>query len=426
MSVNSFSQIGWAPQQSGTTSPINNIYFINNMTGWLCGYAGVISKTTNGGLNWNLQVSGTSYNLYSIHFIDGNTGWAAGGDIIPNVVGRVMIVKTTNGGANWFIQMDSGSDFNYPYNLTFFDSNTGFAACYGFTDNVLRGCILKTTNSGTNWLIMPGTKNTKKVVFINNNTGYYISKVWEDYNNIDSGIVYKTTNSGLNWNITFTKYLHQLKNIVFFNQNTGIIQANIDTSYNNNRYYKTTDAGNTWQLLSTGVTYHTISFFHNETTGWAIGAQIYRTTNGCISWDVTLQNPSSTLTCITFSDLQKGWAAGYNGVIYGSVLTAVNQISTEIPSAYSLSQNYPNPFNPSTTIKFTVPQVSSPHGLGGDLVLLKVFDISGREVETLVNEQLQPGTYSTQWNASAYSSGVYFYKITAGEFSETKKLLLIK
>ena len=417
VSIISYSQIGWVPQQSGTTAAILSLSFVNNMTGWYCGSGGAIGKTSNGGLNWNAQVSGTTYNLYAIHFVDGNTGWAAGGDIIPNVVGRVMIVKTTNGGANWFIQMDSGSDFNFPYSLTFLDANTGFAACYGGEPNVIKGCIMKTTNGGTNWLIMSGTKNTKKVVFTNSNTGYYFSKVWEDYNNIDSGVVYKTTNAGLIWSVSFTQYHHTLFNIMFFNQNTGIIQGRIDSSFNN-RYYKTTDSGNSWQLISTGSTNHNTSFFNNETTGWAIGGQICRTTNGSLSWDVTLTNPSSPLTCITFLNLQKGWAAGYNGIIYSSILTGINQISSEVPSSYSLSQNYPNPFNPSTVIRYRLSVVGN--------VSLKVYDVQGREIQTLVNERLQPGTYETTFDGSSLSSGVYFYKLVSEGFTETKRMILLK
>lgn len=108
-----------------------------------------------------------------------------------------------------------------------------------------------------------------------------------------------------------------------------------------------------------------------------------------------------------------------NGVLYGdTLLTGINQISSELPSAYSLSQNYPNPFNPTTKIKFSVPKA-------GDAKIV-VFDIMGREVQTLVNEKLQPGTYEASFDGSALNSGVYFYKLTTDGFTETKKMLLIK
>ncbi|HEY5122123.1 MAG TPA: T9SS type A sorting domain-containing protein, partial [Ignavibacteria bacterium] len=96
----------------------------------------------------------------------------------------------------------------------------------------------------------------------------------------------------------------------------------------------------------------------------------------------------------------------------------IQNISTEIPSKYSLSQNYPNPFNPTTVISFQLSVVGQ--------VVLKVYDVMGCEVQTLVKESLKPGTYEASFDGSQLTSGVYFYKISAGDFSETKKMLLIK
>lgn len=89
-----------------------------------------------------------------------------------------------------------------------------------------------------------------------------------------------------------------------------------------------------------------------------------------------------------------------------------------VPTVFNLSQNYPNPFNPSTTIKFSIPEKSS--------VLIKVYDAIGREVETLVNKDMEPGYYKYDWNASKHSSGVYFYRMQAGSFTSVKKLMLVK
>ncbi len=101
-----------------------------------------------------------------------------------------------------------------------------------------------------------------------------------------------------------------------------------------------------------------------------------------------------------------------------SQVTGINTISSDIPRSYGLSQNYPNPFNPSTKIKFGVPK--------NGYVRVVIYDAIGREVSTLVNEQLNPGTYEADWNASNFPSGVYFYKLASWDFSETKKLVLIK
>jgi hypothetical protein len=93
-------------------------------------------------------------------------------------------------------------------------------------------------------------------------------------------------------------------------------------------------------------------------------------------------------------------------------------ISSELPTSYELSQNYPNPFNPETNITFAVPKEG--------FVSLRMFDITGREVLTGVNEVLQPGYYNVQIDASKLSSGVYFYKLIANGFSDTKKMTLVK
>lgn len=95
----------------------------------------------------------------------------------------------------------------------------------------------------------------------------------------------------------------------------------------------------------------------------------------------------------------------------------------EIAFEYSLSQNYPNPFNPKTVIKFSVPSQNS--GKAG-MTMIKVYDLKGREVQTLVNDYLQPGTYSVTFDGSAFSSGIYFYKIQSGDFTDTKKMVLVK
>jgi hypothetical protein len=92
--------------------------------------------------------------------------------------------------------------------------------------------------------------------------------------------------------------------------------------------------------------------------------------------------------------------------------------NNENPNRFKLLQNYPNPFNPSTTIEFAVPKQSN--------VSLKIYNINGEEVETLINNAFSAGTYSVQWDATGFASGVYFYRMEAGSFSETKKLLLVK
>ncbi len=90
----------------------------------------------------------------------------------------------------------------------------------------------------------------------------------------------------------------------------------------------------------------------------------------------------------------------------------------QIPKDYKLNQNFPNPFNPSTNIRFGLPKSS--------FVKLTVYNILGKEVATLVNTRLNPGTFEIHWDASNYASGVYFYKLESEGFTQTKRMLLVK
>jgi hypothetical protein len=106
----------------------------------------------------------------------------------------------------------------------------------------------------------------------------------------------------------------------------------------------------------------------------------------------------------------------------------IKKISSNVPDKFSLSQNYPNPFNPSTKIKFNVPPFE---GRQEGRIVLKVYDVLGNEITTLVNEKLQPGTYEVPFSINQFPdyqmpSGVYFYKLTANGFSETKKMIILK
>jgi hypothetical protein len=115
-----------------------------------------------------------------------------------------------------------------------------------------------------------------------------------------------------------------------------------------------------------------------------------------------------------------------------SELVDVNEAKDGTPHNFSLKQNYPNPFNPSTTIPYEIPlqpsegKTGTAATFGRSLVSLRVFDVIGREVAVLVNEQQSAGSYSIQWNASNVPSGMYFYRLQSGSYAVTKKIVLLK
>jgi hypothetical protein len=118
------------------------------------------------------------------------------------------------------------------------------------------------------------------------------------------------------------------------------------------------------------------------------------------------------------------WAGTFNGeedVYYGRITSPLVEVGGQngkAPVSFSLSQNYPNPFNPSTTVSYIIPHSS--------FVTLKVFDLLGREIATLVSDKLNAGTHTTRWDATGSPSGVYFFRLVAGEFTQTKKMVLVR
>ncbi len=151
---------------------------------------------------------------------------------------------------------------------------------------------------------------------------------------------------------------------------------------------------------------------------------IAKSSNGGLDWNYYDFESPEYLTKLFFSSINTGWVVGDSGTIMktttGGVPIGIQQIGTNVPLDFSLSQNYPNPFNPSTKIRFDISATTAAQ------TFLIVYDLLGREVAILVNEKLRPGEYEVDFNASNYPSGVYYYKLSAGNFSETRKMVLVK
>jgi hypothetical protein len=160
----------------------------------------------------------------------------------------------------------------------------------------------------------------------------------------------------------------------------------------------------------------------NVGTAVGAGGTICRTSNGGTTWTVQPSGTEYSLYGVSFRDANIGTVVGEGGTILrtttGGVVWVQDGSPVEMTPEFVLRQNYPNPFNPSTTIMYDLPKDSR--------VSLKVFDILGREVTTLVNEDQKAGRRSVEWNAIRLSSGVYFYRLEAGNFVSVKKLLLLK
>jgi photosystem II stability/assembly factor-like uncharacterized protein len=349
----------------------NEFMFLNNNTGFVCG--SVLYKTTNAGDNWFLVSTPFGKQVLDMHVLNSDTIWFAD----PNSLDGGLF-RTTNGGTTWQQQY-----YNFGYNPSRIYM---YNARIGFMDG---GGLQKTTNSGVNWFSISGEGSYSDMHFIDSLTGW---KCTGDTN------IKKTTNGGINWiNQSLPKEggffsLSRLLRFAVVNKDTlWGVGARASTSLGfRGLIYKTTNGGNLWgyQLPDTNTInigkYSYVEFF-NKYIGWAYSNNGVHTTTG---GDTTFY-------------------------------TNIKLISTEIPKQFTLHQNYPNPFNPVTKIAYEL-KVKK-------LVEVKVFDISGKEIAILVNQQQSPGTYEVQFSGTDYSTGVYFYSlIVDGSIVDTKKMLLVK
>ena len=195
-------------------------------------------------------------------------------------------------------------------------------------------------------------------------------------------------------------------------------------------FFKTNDFGENWNMdtlyLTKGWLLYDCSFV-NENTGWSVGevGSIVRTYNSGYNWDSLGSGTNVTLKSVKFVNSLTGWTVGDQGIILKTTNgggqgfpIGINSNTSEIINKFFLSQNYPNPFNPTTIINYELPITN--------YVSLKVYDALGNEVETLVNDKQNAGSYSVDFNAASLPSGIYFYKLVTENFSETKKMVVVK
>jgi hypothetical protein len=167
----------------------------------------------------------------------------------------------------------------------------------------------------------------------------------------------------------------------------------------------------------------------NNNSGTVVAGSPEWTDVVSIQFDIVDSNVSANLSWLTTSpfwgvfdaDNSTLWATG----TFEDYSASVEPIS-DLPTNYELSQNYPNPFNPSTKIKYVISSVIASGTKQSQLVTLKVFDILGNEVATLVNEEKEPGIYEVEFSSSTLASGIYIYRLTASNFTDTKKMVLLR
>ncbi len=406
------------------TSASSNSLNYNNAQVWVCGNNGVVIKSTNTGIDWVNQTGNgipVNVNLNTICFIGIDTAVTAG-----NTGTTAFVYRTVNGGANWTQVFTQANGFINA--IAFKNSSLGF-----MTGNPAGGrwSLWKTTNKGLSW----------------DSTGMYIPQAGSEtgfpnsiavrHNYVLFGTnntrIYRSTNSGANWSM-----------IPAMEQNTTSLWVYSDTSgysfsyAGGSRVFRSSDAGLLWQNnIMPDSLYNIVGFAPgvygvNDMQPMCVYAcrnnnKIYFAYYASGNFSAEYTSPSGTYNHMSCDFNQMYMQLGYSFAVKnnGGITRVfyfrgggIKMLSSLLPDKYELYQNYPNPFNPVTNIRFAVRQYGP--------VIMTVYDETGKEIYKPVNELMKPGIYEVSWDAASFASGIYFYRIIAEGYTETRKMIIVK
>ncbi|HJY63531.1 MAG TPA: T9SS type A sorting domain-containing protein [Ignavibacteria bacterium] len=420
IAVNLYSQPLWL-LTGNVNQPglIPSISMCNSNVGWIVGGTGSpkIFKTTNGGVNWTtISTTGITQELYCVAGFDENVAFV--GEGVVN--GNARLFKTTNGGANWTVVLTTSGNGGFFNGIQFTRANNNL---YGVA---IAEKIYRSSNSGQTWVELNpgvnGVSNAHNSLMIIDNDFYGFGL------NNGAARIRMTSDNSISWNTYQINISGNVTSAIAFHTNKLLGLA--ATSSSLPMVSRTTDGGLTWTSVNVGsgitgtcivnwIPQSPVIYIMGENGG------IKRSTDSGLTWVAMSTSGVTNLKHFDFfrsSNVVYGYAISSSGSVIKlvdtlAVLTGITS-NNNIPNEFSLNQNYPNPFNPVTGIEYSVSRES--------FVKLFVYDALGREINVPVNETQKPGKYSVKFDGSNLNSGVYFYKLNAGEFSETRKMILLK
>jgi photosystem II stability/assembly factor-like uncharacterized protein len=392
---------GWkvdtAQTSSITSADLQALTVIDQKNAFACGTNATIIGTSNQGNTWTkLHDSSANISLNGICCKGQDEIWAVGSSSI--------IFHSTDRGINWGVTKIADTSL-WLADITFVNDTLGFIISSGSIGNVY-----KTVNAGRSWVLIASFPDAlNKIMFPKAQLGWIAA----------DHAIFRSTDGGNQWSkassSSFSLDMCARGDSAWF-------------PYGNTLLF-TADAGVTWKTQQvvpvTNVWYDVRSVsFVDSRHGWTTisDGRICKSDDAGFTWSDDSLRTSNMLYGIRFASPDRGWVVGTSGTVlrYDNISTSVVRSNREkgFPSVCFLDQNYPNPFNPTTTISFTLPSKL--------FVTLKIYDVLGKEVSSLVNEDIPAGTHHRTWNASAMPSGVYFYRLQAGSVLETKRLLLLR
>ncbi len=429
----SWSQISSLTESNCLSFYSNDILFAGSLTG--------IRRSTNSGIDWSVVGLPKDYPRI-LSLATNSTGilFAGGKGNDPE------IYKTTNQGQEWF-NIDATFDGIIISNLDLDENGNLFAGSYG-------GGIYFSPDFGTTWVQRNGGLTDLHI------TALKLIMNGEAFVGTSNGGIFRTTDYGINWvainqGLTVTRiediamassgniYIgttdgvfgssDQGLNWTHLNNGWGQYRQVISIAVNSQEHifaensgygiYRSTDLGNSWMQVSTEIWSPIMDIFINSLdTIFAAGANgVFRSTNNGEDWTLFnsgLAEFNGTNVFIIDNDGKLIAGTEDRGVCWTTDPTTSVENVNNLTNSYILFQNYPNPFNPVTKIEYHVASLN--------YVSLKVYDILGNEIAVLVNGEIPAGKYEVEFDAGNFPSGIYIYRIMAGIYQETKKMILLK
>ncbi|MFH1097813.1 MAG: YCF48-related protein [Candidatus Desantisbacteria bacterium] len=375
----------WSVQESGTTTYLYSVCFVDANNGWAVGRDGLILHTHNGGIIWEIQKSKIKNDsLCSVFFIDQNKGW---------VGGEGVILYTMDGGEDWEKQVDI---FALPYNIYFVDQNNGWASGIGGEG----GIIFHTDNGGKTWATQTTTAETEYyglpgVHFINPTTGWAVG---------GGGMILHTEDGGKTWGTQTSGTDECLKGLYFTDSKNGWVTGGRSVLHTN-------DSGIIWKTQTNPEEISVCGIhFINSTTGWIAGGggKILHTTDGGETWNIQDSGTNKRLYDVCFIDKNNGWAVGAGGIIlkYSELPVSNFWNVTVYPNPCKSEEKYvvfgdPSDHNKKLTRQSTI----------------KIYNIAGEWIRTI--EEVD-GDGKATWDITnnegkRVASGIYVYYISNPE-----------